>query len=76
MTLLQHISPEENMNRWYFLAIQPTLFDACAVVIAWGRRDNEFQQWRAIPAASDEQARQMVEKIVQQKLRRGYQLIR
>jgi len=76
MALLQRISPEENMNRWYFVAIQPTLFDKFAVVIAWGRRDNEFQQWRAIPAVSDEQARQMVDKIVRQKLRRGYQLIR
>ena len=27
MPLLQHVSPEENMNRWYFVGVQPTLFD-------------------------------------------------
>jgi predicted DNA-binding WGR domain protein len=74
MVLLYRISPQENMNRWYFVGVQPTLFDPYAVVVAWGRRDNEFQRWRAIPALSAEQGHLLAQKIVQHKLRRGYQI--
>ena len=72
MILLQRIHPEVNENRWYLVAVQPTLFHPCAVVIAWGRRDNDFQQWRVIPVETEEQARDMAERIVARKIRRGY----
>ena len=72
MILLQRIHPEVNENRWYLVAVQPTLFHPWAVVIAWGRRDNDFQQWRVIPVETEEQARDMAERIVARKIRRGY----
>ena len=72
MTLLSHIEPAENQNRWYMVSIQATLFYPCSVVIAWGRRDNDFQQWRVIPVESMVQANQVAAKIVERKIRRGY----
>jgi predicted DNA-binding WGR domain protein len=73
MTLLSHVDPAENLNRWYLVSMQATLFDPCAVVIAWGRRDNDFQRWRVIPLESMAQANQMAAKIVDRKIKRGYQ---
>ena len=74
MILLQRIQPEDGMNRWYLVTVQPTLFHPCAVVIAWGRRDNDFQQWRVIPAENEARAQEMARKIVTRKIRRGYQI--
>jgi predicted DNA-binding WGR domain protein len=73
MTLLSHVDPAENMMRWYLVTVQATLFHPCSVVIAWGRRDNEFQQWRVIPVESRAQADLVAAKIVERKIRRGYQ---
>jgi predicted DNA-binding WGR domain protein len=75
MILLSHVEPTDNMNRWYLVSIQSTLFFSCAVIIAWGRRDNSFQQWRAIPVESPDQAQELVDRIVKKKLRRGYRII-
>jgi predicted DNA-binding WGR domain protein len=74
MTLLTRVCVEENMRRWYLVFIQATLFFPCAVIIAWGRRDNDFQQWRAIPVDTPDQASQLAAKIVERKIKRGYQV--
>lgn len=74
MTLLSHVEPTENLNRWYLVSIQATLFFPCAVVIAWGRRDNDFQQWRAISVETSDQAQELANRIVKKKLQRGYQI--
>ena len=73
LTILNHVDPAINQNRWYLVSVQSTLFHSCAVVVAWGRRDNDFQQWRVIPVASMVQANQVAEKIVEGKIKRGYQ---
>ena len=73
MTLLSHVDPAENMMRWYLVSVQATLFHPCAIIVAWGRRDNDFQQWRVIPVESMVQANQVAEKIVERKIKRGYQ---
>jgi predicted DNA-binding WGR domain protein len=72
LTLLTHIEPAENRNRWYLVSVQATLFQPCAVIVAWGRRDNDFQRWRVIPVTSRAQADQLAAKIVERKIRRGY----
>jgi len=74
VVVLHHVLPEENMNRWYLVMVQATLFHPFAVVIAWGRRNNEFQHWRIIPADSLEQAGQMADKIIARKIQHGYQI--
>jgi len=72
--LLSRKCVEENLNRWYLVSIQATLFFPCAVVVAWGRRDNNFQQWRAIPVDTLDHAQELANKIVKKKLQRGYQV--
>lgn len=74
MILLSHVEPTDNLNRWYLVSIQATLFFPCAVVIAWGRRDNDFQQWRAISVETPAQAQELANRIVKKKLKRGYQI--
>lgn len=74
MILLSHVEPTDNLNRWYLVSIQATLFSPCAVIIAWGRRDNDFQQWRAIPVDTPDNAQELVAKIVKKKLQRGYHI--
>jgi predicted DNA-binding WGR domain protein len=74
ITLLSHVEPTDNLNRWYLVSIQATLFSPCAVIIAWGRRDNDFQQWRAIPVDTLHDAQELADRIVKKKLQRGYQI--
>lgn len=74
MVLLSRVSVDENLNRWYLVSIQATLFYPFAVVIAWRRRDNDFQQWRALPVETLGQAQEIANRIVKKKLRRGYQI--
>ena len=47
--------------------------DKTITIVAWGRRDNDFQQWRVIPVESSAQADQVAAKIVERKIKRGYQ---
>jgi predicted DNA-binding WGR domain protein len=72
LTLLSHIEPAINCNRWYLVSVQATLFHPCAVVIAWGRWDNDFPRWRLIPMESGALADQLAADIVERKIRRGY----
>ena len=72
MIVLNRIDPQDNMNRWYAVCIQPTLFDDCAVIVAWGRRDSPFQKWRAIPVDTPEQAHRLADHIIGRKIKRGY----
>ncbi len=74
MILLNRIDPEDNMNRWYLVSVQATLFSPCAVIIAWGRRDNGFQQWRALPVDNRDRAQELADRIVTMKVKRGYQV--
>ncbi len=75
MILLNRCDPEEHANRWYLVNVQATLFSPCAVILGWGSRQNDFQQWRAIPGSTPEQAQKLAEKIIKQKLKRGYTII-
>jgi len=70
--LFRRVDPALNMYRWYSLSVQPTLFDSCAVICAWGRMRTLYQRMRIIPAASLEQAMAIATKIAAKKVRRGY----
>ena len=74
MVLLSRVEPADNLDRWYLVSIQATLFFPYAVIIAWGRRDNDFQQWRAIPVDTPDHAQELANKIVKKKLQRGYHI--
>ena len=72
MSMLTRIEPEKNMNRWYFVGIQPTLFEPWAVICAWGNRRTRYARMRSLPAESLEVAEEMADSIVAKKVRRGY----
>lgn len=74
-TLLRRTDAVEHIDRWYMVAVQPSLLDKTAVICAYGNRQTEWQQLYVIPADSPEAARAQAETIVEQKLRRGYHLI-
>ena len=44
LTVLRRIDPDENMDRWYLVMIQATLFDPIAVVCQFGSRHTAWQQ--------------------------------
>ena len=69
---LTHIDPKENMNRWYEVSVQPTLIDKVAVVRRWGSRETAMQQMMILPMGSIEEARQMAEEVITEKLKGGY----
>jgi predicted DNA-binding WGR domain protein len=73
MPYLTKQKPEERMNRWYFVSVQASLFHSYAVVIGRGSRENDFQQWRIIPADLAGQAQDIAYKIIRKKLKKGYQ---
>lgn len=76
VVLLRRFNPEENMNRWYMVQIQPTLLDPIAVICSWGNRDTSWARSRILPMDSLEQAKEEAEKIIAAKIKRGYKRIR
>jgi hypothetical protein len=62
--LLKRFDPEENVNRWYMVHVQPTLFEPIAVICAWGSWETTWQQMRILPAGSLEEAQAAAEGIV------------
>jgi predicted DNA-binding WGR domain protein len=72
MARLIRTEPENNMDRWYFVGVQPTLLDPWAVVCAWGNRRTRYMRVRLLPAESLKVAKEIAAGIVAQKVRRGY----
>ena len=63
------------MDRWYMVFVQATLFEPVAVICTWGNRRNSYQQLRVLPAGSQAEALATAQKIVEQKLARGYERV-
>lgn len=72
---LVRVEPEKNVNRWYNVVVQPTLLDPWAVICAWGRRDSSYQRVRVLPVESLLAAETLANKVVAQKLSRGYSAV-
>ena len=72
-TTLIRIDPDKHMDRRYSVSVQPTLLEPVAVVCLWGSRRSSYQRLQVHQANSWEEARTVAEKIVQEKIRRGYQ---
>ena len=63
------------MDRSYVVLVQPTLFDPVAVICAWGNRQTTWQRMRIFSVSSLIEAQTLANKIVGQKIRRGYELV-
>jgi predicted DNA-binding WGR domain protein len=76
MILLFRHDNAKNVNRWYAIGIQPTLFYQHAVVCGWGRRGSAYARWRILPAEDRSQASEMANAILAAKKKKGYQIAR
>jgi len=74
IVLIRH-DPAHNVNRWYAVGIQPTLFCQHAVVCGWGRRESAYARWRILPAENSAQAGEMAKAIQAAKTKKGYKAI-
>ncbi len=75
MTLLVRIEPEKSVDRWYSIAVQPTLIDPWAVVCGWGNRRTSYQRVQVLPMESFEVAKEVADIIINKKIRRGYSAV-
>ena len=66
---------EMNRHRFYYLAWQPTLFDAGAVVRIWGRKGGQQRHLSPQPFASLEDAWPLLRSIIKMRLRHGYRVV-
>ena len=73
--LLKKVDAANNVNRWYAVFIQATLFDKIAVITAWGSLETSYQQTRSEPADTKELALRRADEIIQSKIKRGYQIV-
>jgi predicted DNA-binding WGR domain protein len=73
--LFERVEPEENANRFYYLAWQPTLLDRQAVVRMYGRKgESQF----VVPPRSFNslaEAWPLVRSVIKKRLKRGYQVV-
>lgn len=74
ITTLTRVDPALRMDRWYTVAVQPSLLDPVAVICAWGSRRSRYQRLWVLPADSLPEAVATADGIIRQKLRRGYRL--
>lgn len=70
--LLERIAPAQNMERYYVLSIEPTLFGDSALVREWGRIGSAGQRrTEFFPQPTD--AHLALDTWLKRKCRRGYQ---
>jgi len=74
-TVLTKVDAEKHMDRRYIVLVQASLLDPVAVICAWGNRRTTYQRMRVLPAASVAEAQATADKIIRQKVRRGYQVV-
>jgi predicted DNA-binding WGR domain protein len=69
------VDAQENENRWYAVGVQPSLFDAAAVIRFWGSREKDYQQGMVRAFDDAETARDAADRLIRAKLRRKYQIV-
>ena len=72
--LLERVDPAKNVNRFYYLAWQPSLFDYGAVVRMYGRRDGQQRKLSPLPYPSLDAAWPLIRSLIRRRLRHGYQI--
>ena len=75
MIVLLRYDPANNVNRWYAVGVQPTLFCQHTVLCGWGRRGSAYARWHILPAKDNERANEMAEAIVIAKIKKGYKVV-
>jgi hypothetical protein len=73
--LLERVNPAKNAARFYYLAWQATLFETGAVVRVYGRKSGFQRSLTPRPFFSLAEAWPLIRRIIQTRLRHGYQVI-
>ena len=73
--LLERVNPQQNENRFYYLAWQPSLFEEGAVVRSYGRKDGQRRTLTPLPSPSLTEAWPLIRAILRRRLRHGYKII-
>lgn len=68
---LYRIDPARNMQRWYYLDVQPDLFGNSCVIREWGRIGHSGQV-RMTPYPTEDEAQAAFYKLRGAKERKGY----
>jgi predicted DNA-binding WGR domain protein len=68
---MMRIDPDHNMHRFYRLRIQPDLFEAASLCIAWGRLGRP-EQVRVAASGSVEHLKRLAGDIAAKKFKKGY----
>lgn len=72
--LLHRINFEKNEARFYLVEAAPSLFDPHTVLRVWGRIGGA-QQRKITPCGSAVEAEKLAERLIRQKLKRGYKFM-
>ena len=72
--LLHRIDLNLNEKRFYWIQVGPSLIEPYAVLRVWGRL-GEQQRSRVTPCASPAEAQLVAQRLVQKRLKRGYQVV-
>ena len=67
-------NPARNEARYYYVLVGPALLDRHAVIRVWGRIGDQ-QRVMVTPCQTDEQARNLANKLIQLRLRHGYTFV-
>lgn len=73
-TILFKKVDSREIERFYAISWQPTLFHRRAVVRQWGRKDG-YQKTMATPFATLEEAWPTIRSVIKCRLKRGYRLV-
>jgi len=74
MLVLDRSDPQQNMARFYVLAVEPTLFGDAALVREWGRRGSPGRRRLDLYGDLDEAA-EALEDWLLRKTKRGYRIV-
>jgi predicted DNA-binding WGR domain protein len=74
-TWLQHMDYGQNVNHFYLVGVQPSLFDNVALIRFWGSRQNTSQRVIVQPFDDQASARAAADRLIQQKVKRGYLIV-
>ena len=73
--LLERVNPEQNENRFYYLAWQPSLLEDGTVVRSYGRKDGQRRTLTPLFYPSLTEAWPVIRALLRRRLRHGYQII-
>jgi predicted DNA-binding WGR domain protein len=74
-TWLERVNYEHQINRWYVVAVQNSLFSELALIRFWGSRGTDFQQIKIEPFENANKARDAADRLIRSKVRKGYRVV-